>query len=302
MPLRFLPQFTNALVKQLCIIVVPICLLAPPAFADVTRQANIDAVRAQISELKRFKVSALYDEDDGPELLYVGTSHTFDPTSPQIEGIELLFNKFAPTLVLIEGGDWPIAANKEQAIKRYSEMGFTRFLAASANINAKSADATTEEEVRFALKHHAPSDLKLYYAIRMVPLWAKQETNLTMDEHMTKFLKSANLTDGFPPDTKPRNITEFEQLCAARLPALKDWRSVKDELVFDGVKQNLMFEIATTVSKFREDYFEQQILAGLRKGERVFIITGINHLARLYPRFQDKLRVLAQKNNVIAPK
>jgi hypothetical protein len=57
------------------------------------------------------------------------------------------------------------------------------------------------------------------------------------------------------------------------LSALKDWRTVINELVFDGVKQNLMGEIATTVSKFRDHHFEQEILAGLRKVERVVIFT-----------------------------
>ena len=263
-----------------------------PSHAAESGQPDSPKAESPISDIQRYNLSALYEDENGVSLVFIGTRHTFDPANPQIEGIERLFQKFKPTLVLTEGGIWPVAPTKIQAIKRYGELGFTRYLAANANVKSQSADATSIEDYNAVLKQYSPSETKLYFALRYVPQWAKQETGLSMDENMTKFLGSAEFTQAFPADAPPRNIKELELLCAKIIPNLKDWRSIQFDLSFDGGKSNTLIEIDRVANTFRNAHIEKKIIEGLKQGDRVFVITGVTHLGKILPSLQPKLAKL----------
>lgn len=275
--------------------IIAVVMLAPTvAFAAGSRQDNINAVNALTKESARYKLANLYFEDKGKELLFIGTNHTFNPTDPQIAGVEALFTAFAPTLVLLEGGDWPLAETKEQAVTKYGEMGFTRFLASKTNITTISADAPLGETIAAGLKQHTAVDTKLYFALRLVPQWAKQSTGKTMEENMRDYLASAKFNSYFPPNTPPQNIEELVQQLSKRLPALKDWKTMTYNLSFDGGDKSFLNDVDYTVNNFRNNYFKDQIFAGLRKGERVFVIAGYTHLGKIAPLFQRGLPAEAQ--------
>ncbi len=270
--------------------IIAVAMLAPTvAFATAARQENINAVNALANESKRYNLSQLYFEGRGKELLFIGTNHTFTPGDPQIAGVEAFFKAFEPTLVLIEGGDWAIADSKEQAVSKYGEMGFTRFLAAKANIKAMSADAPEGETIAAGLKEHTATDTKLYFALRVVPQWAKQATGKTVEENMRDYLASPKFNSYFPPNTLPQNIEELQQQLAKRIPTLKDWKSFKYNWAFDGGDKSFLNEVDTTVNNFRNNYFKDQIFTGLRKGERVFVIAGYTHLGKIAPLFSQGL-------------
>jgi hypothetical protein len=264
------------------------------AFAEGMRQKNNDAVHALTEDSARFKLSQLYMECEGKELLFIGTNHTFDPADPQIAGVEALYKAFEPTLVLIEGGDWPVAESKPLAIRKYSELGFTQYLAANTKTKTLSADAPLSEAIAAGLKRHSAVDTKLYFALRLVPQWTNQQNDKSVEENMAQYLASAKFNAYFPPNTQPNNLDELVQQLANRIPTLKDWKSVKANMAFDGGSQSMLKEVDFTVNTFRNNYFTEQILAGLRKGERVFIIAGSTHLAKIAPLFQRGFPAEAQ--------
>lgn len=282
-------KYSGPLVKLGIIFINLLLLITLPSHAVEGGQAVSIESESVIGDIKRYNLSALHTDEKGISLVFVGTNHTNDPENPQIEGIERLFKKFKPTLVLIEGGNWPVAANKEQAVKRYSELGFTRYLAANANVKAESADASSGDDYNAVLKHYSPSETKLYFALRFVPQWAQQETGLTMDANMTRFLSSPEFTRAFPADAPPRNIKELELLAAKVIPNLKDWRTVQFNLTFDGGKSETLIEIDRVANTFRNAHIEQKIIAGLKQGERVFVISGVTHLAKIMPTLMPKL-------------
>ena len=265
-------------------------LLAPQAvLAHGAREGNITAVNSLTKDSAQYKLNSLYFENKGKELLFIGSNHTFDPADPQITGVEALFKAFEPTLVLIEGGDWPIAANKSEAVLKYGELGFTRFLATNAKTKAVSADAPLGVVVAEGLKRHSPVDTKLYFALRLVPQWAKQQTGKSIEENMREYLASPKFNSYFPANTQPNNIEELVNHLANRIPALKDWKSIQFNMAFDGGSQSMLNDVDLTVNTFRNNYFKEQIFAGLRKGERVFVIAGHTHLGKIAPLFSRGL-------------
>ena len=237
--------------------------------------------------MQRHQLSGLFIEEAGVRLAFLGTNHTFDPDHAQIGGIETAFKRFKPSLVLTEGGLWPVADTQQQTIRQYGEMGLVTFMAKKAGIAIRSADAPTKDEIKYALNEHEASLVKLYYALRLVPQWAKQETGLGMDENMNKLLK--NGIDGELVEVAPRNISELEQICLRHIPELLDWRSVQHNLSFDGGKVSILNEVDRTVNQFRNDYMEKMILEGIQANQDVFIIAGVTHLAKIMPGLTKKL-------------
>ena len=281
--------------SKYCLIFVSLFFLtAQSIYAWDDGQPVVIKSESPISDAQRYNISAYYLDEKGVGLAYIGTRHTFDPENSQIEGIERFFQRFKPTLVLLEGGDWPVAESKEQSIRRYGEIGFTRYLAARANVKTQSADPLTADEYNAVLKRHTPSEAKLYYALRFVPQWSKQETGLTLEENLARFLGTTNFTQfsSVSADVSPRNIKELELLCSKLIPDLKDWRTVQFDLSFDGGKNSILTEVDRTASAFRNAHIEQKIIEGLQHGERVFVISGVTHLAKILPQLRPKLAAL----------
>lgn len=275
-----------------------------PAFGQTQASSGAlptpaNAVKALFPALPSYNLSVLHKELGRNGFLFVGTNHTFAPDNPQIGGIEALFKAFLPTMVLVEGGLWPVAASKEDAIRKHSELGFTVWLAAQAKVPVKSADANEDEEIAFALKYHTPEEVRLYYALRYVPQWRGQDTGMSIEQNMARFLASPEFGKYFPAGAKPTTVPELEQICAERLPGMTNWRDVQFNLSFNGIRQSLLTEIDKTVNGFRNAHIENTLNAAVAQGERVFLITGSTHLARLLPRLREKYP--AKPSGAVAP-
>lgn len=278
---------------QFCFLFFTLVLLfTQPLLAFNGNPASTVEVESPIDLARKYNLSTYYLDENGVGLVFVGTRHTFDSKDSQIEGLERLFEKFKPTLVLLEGGEWPVANSKEDAIKRYGEIGFTRFLASRRSVNTLSADPQTFEEYFSVLKRHTAIETKLYYALRFVPQWSREKSVVSIDEKMSKFLNPTNFPQYVLAESAPRNIKDLEMLCAQLIPNLKDWRTVQFDLTFDGGNSVLLNEIDKTANTFRNQFIEEKILSGLEKGERVFIVTGVTHLAKILPELRKKLSKL----------
>lgn len=87
----------------------------------------------------------------------------------QVLAIEQFIHSFQPTVILIEGGQWPFATSKEQAVRQYFEFSLARWLATQARIGLDSVGPALAYEMAAVLAKHPPVETKLYYALRMTP-------------------------------------------------------------------------------------------------------------------------------------
>lgn len=220
-----------------------------------------------------------------PVLLFLGTYHSFEPSDPQHAEIERLFKKFAPTLVMIEGGDWPVADSREAAITRYAEMGWTRLLAARAGVSASSFEPRMADEIATVLQEFPAEDVKLYYTLRWVP-----QFNITdpddLDVLIERELRRLGRYSGL--NVPPHTLEELAKIAQRRLN-IGDWRSLGYEWT-DPVTHrrpnamSFLNQVAAASARVRDSSLQQQARAAVARGERVLIIAGRAHWIESTPR------------------
>lgn len=288
-------KFTRQLQKILIYICIGVCT-SNPGYAQQGK--DLPEVIALAEEYSQEGIEILYDEKKNSALLFLGVRHNFDPENGQILGIERFFRKFKPTLILYEGGDVPTESTKEQAVRRYAEAGLLRFLAEQSKIKSKTFEPQMDDEVAAVLKKHTAVEAKLYYLLRMVPQWMAEEDKQAIDQKMASLLTKEkferNFGKNFPPNTMPNNMAEFEQLCAARLPELKDWRKIDFTYFTPGLKGTFFHQVKITSSAFRNKAIENSMFNGLENGERVFIVAGASHLGGTFTNVMKRLTKMEQ--------
>lgn len=270
-------------------IATTICLLALvglfqlfcawPAYAG----AELPAVSGLMEKAYDADLSTYYDEKNSSAVLFLGGEHTFNPELPRIAVIEKLFVAFRPTLLIVEGGDWPVAQSGNEAVRKYSELGFARYLAAQHHVRAQSFDPDNAALVRFALKAHSATDVKLYLAMRLVPQWRATGTDETMRQKMEDFLNPKNSLTNFGPampgNSKPVNVLELDALMRSDFGADIDWRQADAHAGIAGRKFDRLLATDKTINNFRNLALRNSIVEAMRANNRVMVITGVSHLA-----------------------
>jgi hypothetical protein len=243
--------------------------------------------KMDLSPDKNSGLSTFSQQRASYSLLFLGTRHTFDAKDPQVADIKRLFFKFRPTLVLIEGGDWDVAANEEAAVRAGGEMSFARYLSSTLGVKAVSLEPNFDEEIAAMLQSHKAVDVKLYYALRMISQFRRQQAAISLVEQMNQLL-SVHAPRGLPKlDVSPRNVDELDALLKKRFPNLSNWENVdpwtdgRFPVEADGVA--LLDAVAKSSATYRNRHMATLIKAHSSKGNRVLVITGVSHLAALMP-------------------
>ena len=90
--------------------------------------------------LKRLSAFVIKPTGGQAGILVLGSAHTFDPADSEVAEIEDQVSLFKPTTILVEGGRWPVAATRQEAVRKYGEMGFAYWLASAKGIPVSDAD------------------------------------------------------------------------------------------------------------------------------------------------------------------
>jgi hypothetical protein len=257
------------------------CVVAPSTQEIATKTAEPNFAPTAGSGL-----SVYSDPGKSSSLLFLGTSHTFDETNPQILDIERLFHKFRPSIVLVEGGDWQVAATKKSAIRLGGEMGLVTYLAAENGTKAQSLEPRFEDEVSFVLAAYQPLDVKLFYSLRMVSQFRRQQSPDGLVERMNHLLGGRDLGAMPKLDISPMNVEELSVIFKSRFPALIDWQQIDPFVVglpreADG--SDTLNQIRKRSEAFRNAQMARLILSHLKDNHRVLVVAGTNHMVALMP-------------------
>lgn len=257
------------------------CAVAPSTQGTVTNSAEPNFAPAAGSGL-----SVYSDPGKSSSLLFLGTSHTFEETNPQILDIERLFHKFRPSIVLVEGGDWQVAATRKDAIRLGGEMGLVTYLAAENGTKAQSLEPRFEDEVSFVLAAYDPLDVKLYYALRMVSQFRRQQAADGLVERMNQLLGGRELGAMPKLDIAPMNVEELSAIFKSRFPTLVDWQRIDPfvgGLPREADGSDKLNQIRKRSETFRNAQMAKLIQEHLKDNHRVFVVAGRNHMAALMP-------------------
>ncbi|WP_338847166.1 hypothetical protein V8J88_00425 [Massilia sp. W12] len=241
-----------------------------------------------IEFIKEHKISAYYKNDSEAALVFFGSRHTFNSGDPQLKAIENFFALLKPTLVLTEGGRWPVAKDKVAAITAYSEMGFLTFLAHANEVKFDSLDLDYQAQVNYALKRHDPLDVSVYTIIRLIPQWRDQYGYEAISRKIDQYLANEEFKNTFPLNTGPKNFNELKAYCAQKFPDVKNILDFDYHLTANGIQPDVLMKVSASFSEVRDAYMEKKIMQEIEKGERVFAIAGTPHLAKIVPNLLKK--------------
>lgn len=110
-------------------------------------------------------------------IIFIGTRHTNNPADPQFALIQEEWQRFAGVysgsepIALVEGGQWPLEATAEQAIRISGESGLLTYLARRDGIELTSPEPRREEDVRHLVELFGQDKTILYYVLRQIPQW-----------------------------------------------------------------------------------------------------------------------------------
>ena len=181
-------------------------LLPITGYAD---QERSPAVESRLSHFARRAIdenlSSYHFVGNKCSLLFLGTRHTFDPKSGVIPFFDEGLDVFEPDELLVEGGNWPSIANREDTIRQQGEMGYLSFLARRKNVPVSSFEPDQAEVISFALQIHAPELVKMYLILRMIPQWREIYGAQYLSREVDQFINRDRL-----PSSGPNTWQEFE--------------------------------------------------------------------------------------------
>ncbi|MFN5027786.1 MAG: hypothetical protein ACK5D9_01430 [Burkholderiales bacterium] len=224
------------------------------------------------------RVSAMHIELKQGGLLFFGSKHSFDPRDQQNSDIETLWARFAPTVAVVEGGNWPTVNDRSEAIRQYGEMGLATLLAAKSKVRKLDADPPIEQELDYVLQTNSPEVVKLYYVLRMVPQWRSESNVAPIEEKLSKFLVGRTFKSNRALSRVLNTQQEFEATLNSVSPQLAQWKSLTGSFVSVAGSGSRLAAVAKSSNQFRDDYMFRQVADLVNKGERVFLVAGNDHL------------------------
>jgi hypothetical protein len=189
--------------------------------------------------------------------------------------IESLWSQVEPELAFNEGGDPPTEASKEEAIRRYGEAGFVRFLAARDRVPVASLDPTKAQLAAVLSPTFGAELVKMSFVLSQVRHHRLNPIS-TFEEHMALTFSLLNHTPGL--EGPPRSLTELAQLFESRFPGAGSYRDMPDSWT-DPVKEiNVINELSRRTNEERDRFMVQLLVGRVRQGRRVFAVVGETHV------------------------
>jgi hypothetical protein len=195
---------------------------------------------------------------------------------------------FSPTLVLVEGPVEPVEQDRETAIAHGGEEGLLCHLAARRGIPCQSLDLPEAEEARRLLQRHAPDEVLLFLSVRVLAYFNPRPASQRPPGELVAWtLRRCGPLAGLPDATEEDLARAFERRLHRR------WEpGAVTTACHDPARRALLTQRMSRESNaLREPYMLDQLLAGARRGARVFASLGEGHLcdfqAELSRRWKD---------------
>ncbi len=220
--------------------------------------------------------------ENDQSLYYLGTHHTHDPNDTQFREIEELLDQFVEEtkdkekVVLVEcSGLLPDYTDKEIAIKRSREVGFTTILARQKQVEVMSPEPTKIEEATQLLKNYSREDVFYFYMIHHC--WNYSKMHLDVKPSHTKFINAQMV--------KYTLMEEFKDFDFSFEHFLEIYNAKHPTIPFDIENTNLFYEetkpangnISESSGKIRDMIIIQKIYELWKQGKSIFIVYGKGH-------------------------
>ena len=220
--------------------------------------------------------------EGGQQLYYLGSHHTHDPENTQFREIEELFDRFIQSTnegerqVLVESaGQLPQYTDRDIAIKRSREVGFTALLARQKGVEVISPEPTKIEEVKLLLQQYSKDEV--FYHLMSGICWNYSKMKSDVRSDFMKYIK-------FQLEEYAQ-MEEFKDFDLSIEHFLKMYKSKYPDTPFNYENTKLFYDeqkpavgnISEASSKIRDEVIVRKIEELWKQGKSIFIVYGLGH-------------------------
>lgn len=231
---------------------------------------------------------------DSGELLYFGSSHSFNPDDTQFDKLSEEFMNFSPDVVYTEGFPEDVSSlSTNEAIQRFGEFGLTWKLASEADIEVFSLEPDRKSEVEYLRKNDwTDEQIILFYTLRQVSQSHQQQVDIDIDTLLPQYLASLKQRFGL---NGPETIEKYAQVVDKLLPYVDNWKEIEQQYFYPGPQEPERFtnRISTDSNQYRDQYHASLIVDAVKDSKKVFAIAGSAHAVMQEP----ALRALLSENS-----
>lgn len=230
---------------------------------------------------------------NGKQFLYFnGVAHSHDPHHPQYKALKDTFAYFLKDtkkkncVVLLEGGEPPVGKSAAEAITKYGDPGFTRFIAANAKDDSESPEPDMKHEIDTLSKKFSHDDIFYYYIARSVAQWIQsKESYNELKQYIIYYLERQKELSGW------QNFDfSFEHFIKLHDQKFKHHFDPEKCLQCthrtSDPSKNL---VADACSHFRDTFIVSRILELWDQGKNIFVVYGSGHAIVQEPALKEVL-------------
>jgi len=210
------------------------------------------------------------------ELLYFGTRHTRDPGAPQVAQLRAEWDAFKPTVALVESRLGTYFGGFEGGVRQFGEPGAVYWLGREDGVPVYSIEPEYEDEIAALTARFDPRDVLLRSAMSVYGSELRAGMVTDPDSHFKHLLRkrarAAQLQGLFA------TTADIDAYWSERYASLPDWRTAPEWP--EGSPAHDMFFVSNLV---RDEHAARLIVDLVRKGERVFAISGMSHTVKQEP-------------------
>jgi hypothetical protein len=203
------------------------------------------------------------------DMLIYGSTHTKNPDDFQIKDIEEKWEKFKPTVLLIEGKLGFLMPGLMNPVKKYGENGKAFQLAQKNNIKTYSWDLDKDTLMKKLVNIFSVEKVALKEILN--PYFSNLRFGKPTDpeKYVSQFLSRARYVN---QENNIKTIEDIDRIWKRDFPGI-DWREESDHDMLPGYLQ----DIADTTQWFRNIHLVCVLKELKSKGEKIFVVAGSSH-------------------------
>lgn len=213
------------------------------------------------------------------EITIVGAHHTRDPQDPNLAKIESAWNTAKPSVALVEGRpSGPLAAINPVA--KFGEAGLVAKLARADSIPTLTWHLRQEDLGQALLEKYTPRQVALF----MIGSKYFADLRFGKPSDPNAALQGLIESRSVPAIKREiRSVADYDRIWKQDFPGAQHWRDTSDQYGLPGYLE----EVALLSRQVRDTHLITLALTYAKKGERVFVICGMNHATRIKPMIDE---------------
>jgi len=214
------------------------------------------------------------EDPSGGALFYFGARHTNDLDDPQIQTLVTAWERFEPTIALLEGRLGYGPGGLRFAVQRFGEPGLVYALAHRDGVDVYSIEPDGADHARALANATDPEAAAAMLAIRYV--WSNEQrpySTASIEEALHK--RAIGVLDGVFA-----NAEAFDAFWRERwISELGDWRELDSDPLIPRRGRTELESVWAVDTELRDVHMTRVLVEEVRAGKRVFAVIGRSHVA-----------------------